>query len=233
MQFDIRLQHGFLIRRYKRFLADIRLPDKRELTVHCPNSGSMRSCSEPGSPVCFSVSDNPKRKYPHTLEMIQIGNTWVGVNTSRTNSIVVEGIETGAIKGLQPYTILRREVTTSKSSRLDIMLESISQKTYIEVKNCSLVEDDCARFPDAVTARGTKHLVELARLVAEGHKGVIFYLVQRLDAERFAPAATIDPLYTHTLRQASERGVQILAYQAAVSPESIEIVRELPVSLDG
>jgi sugar fermentation stimulation protein A len=231
MRFNSKLQHGFLIRRYKRFLADVRLPDNSELTIHCPNSGSMRTCSKPGSPVCFSKSDNPKRKYPHTLEMVQVGNTWIGVNTSRTNHIVAEGIESGTVAGLRPYDILKREVKTSVSSRLDILLESAGRKTYIEVKNCSLVENGCALFPDAVTARGTKHLNELARLAAEGHAGIIFYLVQRLDADRFEPAGAIDPLYAKTLRSVAKQGVQILAYQAAVTPESIEIVRQLPVDL--
>jgi sugar fermentation stimulation protein A len=231
MQFDPRLQRGLLIRRYKRFLADIRLPDGSEITIHCPNSGSMRSCSEPGSPVCYSTSNNPGRKYPHTLEMVQNDTTWIGVNTSRTNTIVAEAIEQGEIEGLQPFDTLRREVKSSEGSRLDIMLESAGRRTYIEVKNCSLVEDGCALFPDAVTARGTKHLNELARLVTEGHGGIIFYLVQRSDAECFKPAAGIDPLYAETLRSVAKRGVQVLAYQATVTPEAIEITRQLPVEL--
>jgi sugar fermentation stimulation protein A len=231
MRFSPMLQRATLLRRYKRFLADIRLPDGTELTIHCPNTGSMRSCSEPGSPVCFSTSDNPKRKYPHTLELVQSGDTWIGVNTSRTNAIVAEALMEGKISELQEFDELKREVKTSKGSRLDIMLQSGEEKTYIEIKNCSLVEQGCALFPDAVTARGTKHLNELARLAQQGNSAIIFYLIQRSDAERFAPAAAIDSLYAKTLSTVHEQGVKILAYQAEVQPESIEITRRLPVDL--
>lgn len=232
MYFTSKLEQAVLIRRYKRFLADVRLPDGSTLTIHCPNSGSMRSCSEPGSLVCFSQSSNPKRKYPHTLEMILVGATWVGINTSRTNTIVAEAILNKEIAEVIEFDELRREVKTSAGSRLDIMLTAADHKTYIEVKNCSLVDDGYALFPDAVTARGTKHLNELIRLVKDGHTGIIFYLIQRLDADRFKPAADIDPTYTETLRTATSQGVLVLAYQAAVTPESINVVKRLPVILD-
>ncbi len=233
MQFEQALKQGTLLRRYKRFLADIRLEDGAELTIHCPNSGSMRSCSEPGSPVCYSKSDNPKRKYPHTLEMVHNGRTWIGVNTSRTNTIVAEAIEQQKITELGPFDAIRKEIKTSDSSRLDLMLEDRGQRTYIEIKNCSLAENGRAMFPDAVTSRGTRHLQELARLVSAGHRGVIFFLVQRLDCHSFAPAAAIDPVYASTLAQVHRSGVDILAYQAQVTPESIEVVKSLPVILAG
>jgi len=233
MQFDQVLQRGTLIKRYKRFLADIEQNDGSQITVHCPNSGSMQSCSEPGSPVCYSQSDNPKRTYPHTLEMVHNGSTWIGINTSRTNAIVAEAIETGKITELKDFERLRREVKTSKDSRLDLMLEARDENIYIEIKNCSLVENGQAQFPDAVTARGTKHLNELTRLVSIGNRGVIFYLVQRQDCDCFAPAAHIDPLYADTLLEAQRSGVQVLVYQAAVTPQSIEVVGRLPVELGG
>ena len=233
MDFQIPLEQGTLIRRYKRFLADIRLKDDMEITVHCPNSGSMRSCSEPGSQVCISRSDNPGRKYPHTLEMVHNGTTWIGVNTSRTNQIVAEAIEQGEIAELNTCDTIKREVKTSEGSRLDIMLESSEGQTYVEVKNCSLVENGVALFPDAVTKRGTKHLQELQRLVENGHQGVIFFLVQRLDCDRFSPAADIDPAYAATLAEVHENGVEILAYQARVTPESIKVIGSLTVNLDG
>jgi sugar fermentation stimulation protein A len=232
MHFPVKLRPATLLRRYKRFLADVRLENGQELTIHCPNSGSMRSCSEPGSPICYSTSDNPKRKYPQTLEMVHNGTTWIGVNTSRTNAVVTEALEQGRIEELKKFDRLRREVQTSGGSRLDIMLEQGGKKTYVEVKNCSLVEDGCALFPDAITSRGTKHLLELARLVSAGHAGVIFFLVQRLDGHRFSPAAAIDPLYARTLSDVVQRGVKILVYQARVTPDSIEVVRPLPVMLD-
>lgn len=232
MRFPAPLSRAILVRRYKRFLADVRLDNGQELTIHCPNSGSMQSCSEPGSPVCYSTSDNPKRKYPNTLEMVHNGATWIGVNTSRSNEIVAEALRNGWIKELNQFDQLRKEIKTSEGSRLDLLLERGAEKIYIEIKNCSLAEDRCALFPDAVTSRGTKHLTELARLVSEGHEGVIFFLVQRLDADHFAPAAAIDPLYARTLRDVHQRGVKILAYQAEVTPESIAVVRQLPVVLE-
>lgn len=233
MRFEHPLKRGILVRRYKRFLADIRLPDDSELTVHCPNSGSMRSCSHPGSPVCYSRSNNPGRKYPHTLEMVHNGKTWIGINTSKTNSIVVEGLEKGRIKELTPFDTIRREVKTSPHSRLDLLLEAGKKRTFIEIKNCSLVEEECALFPDAVTARGTKHLQELSQLVSQGHRGVILFLVQRQDCDRFAAAKAIDPVYAATLAEVHRNGVEILAYQAEVTPESIEVTTSLPVNLDG
>lgn len=231
MTFDQILEQATLIKRYKRFLADIALADGSSLTIHCPNSGSMKSCADPGSPVCFSTSDNPKRKYPHTLEMVHDGKTWIGVNTSRTNTLVAEAIEQGRIKELKDFDNLRREIKTSDGSRLDLMLEQGSDRIYIEVKNCSLVVDGCAMFPDAVTSRGTKHLLELARLVDEGNRGIIFFLVQRQDGNCFSPAAEIDPLYASTLQSVHQKGVEILVYQARVTPKSIEVTTPLPVRL--
>ena len=232
MQFETPLQPATLIKRYKRFLADVTTADGREITVHCPNSGSMRGCSTPGSQVMLSTSPNPKRKYPQTLEMVREGDTWIGVNTMLTNKIVAEAILEGLIKELQDIDTLTREVTTSKSSRLDLLLERGDEKIYVEIKNCSLVEDGWAMFPDAVTARGTKHLNELASLVEQGHQGIIFFCIQRTDADRFRPAAHIDPLYAETLAEVSKKGVQILAYQAEILPESIIVQRSIPCFLE-
>jgi len=233
MDFDAPLKQGTLIRRYKRFLADLKLPGGDEITVHCPNSGSMKGCSEPGSPVCYSRSDNPGRKYPHTLEMVHNGTTWIGVNTSRTNRIVAEAIEKGHIRELSTFDAIRSEVKTSVGSRLDLMIEAAGGRTYVEVKNCSLAENGAALFPDAVTKRGTKHLRELERLVESGFRGVIFFLVQRLDCDRFSPAPAIDQDYAATLKEVERNGVEILAYQARVTPQSIAVTRSLPVTLDG
>ncbi len=231
MQFATKLKQATLIRRYKRFLADVRCPDGSEMTIHCPNSGSMRSCSEPGSTVCYSTSDNPTRKYPHTLEMVQVNGTWVGVNTSLTNRIAAEALNSGSISELGTFDSLSREVKTSEGNRLDLLLVSAGHNIYIEIKSSTLVTDRCAQFPDAVTARGTRHLEELVRLVELGHTGVIFYLVQRDDADRFEPAAAIDPRYARTLVEAHDKGVRILVYQTSVTPDSITIVRSLPYTL--
>ncbi len=231
MIFPESLQSGTLIKRYKRFLADVQLDDESVLTIYCPNTGSMRSCSTPGSRVCFSKSENRQRKYPHTLEMIQEGTTWVGVNTGLTNQLVVEALQNRKISEFMDFDTVQQEVKTSVGTRLDILLTQGEKKIYIEVKNCSLVEGGIAMFPDAVTARGTKHLLELADLVKKGHRGVIFYLVQRMDAQSFSPAAHIDPLYANTLGKVLPQGVEALAYQAEVSTNGISVKNRLPCNL--
>lgn len=220
-----------LTKRYKRFLADVALEDGSCLTVYCPNTGSMRSCSRPGSRVYLSVSANATRKYPHTLEMIEVEGTMVGVNTGLTNAIVAEALEQGKIEEFATIDTIQREVKVSGRSRLDIMVVSDGGNSYIEVKNCSLVEDGIAMFPDAVTVRGTKHLHELEEIVERGDDGVIFYLVQRGDAHVFKPAAHIDGTYAEALKAAHEKGVRILVYQAEVSPEGIRVARPLPYAL--
>ena len=231
MQFQPPLITGTLIKRYKRFLADIELDDGSLITAHCPNTGSMKACSTPGSKVGLSISDNPKRKYAHTLEIVEDNGTWVGVNTSRTNHLVAEAIDDGKIAAFSNVSSLRKEVKVSAKSRLDIVIEQDNQSIFIEIKNCSLAVDGWAMFPDAVTERGTKHLHELMELKNQGHEGCIFYLVQRMDAEKFKPADHIDPIYSRTLKEAADKGVLVLAYQAGVSPAGIDVRRQLPVYL--
>ncbi|AGF77367.1 sugar fermentation stimulation protein [Desulfocapsa sulfexigens DSM 10523] len=231
MQFETPLQSATLVKRYKRFLADVTTAEGRKIIVYCPNTGTMRSCSTPGSQVMLSTSPNLNRKYPQTLEMIRENDTWIGVNTGLTNTIVAEAIHEGRIKEFQNIDRITREIVTSKSSRLDLLLEQRDKKIYVEIKNCSLVEEGWAMFPDAVTTRGTKHLEELASLVKQGHQGVIFFCIQRSDADRFRPAAHIDPVYASTLAEVSNKGVQIIAYQAEVRPESISIRKAIPCFL--
>ncbi len=231
MEFATPLVRGTLLKRYKRFLADIELADGTTLTAHCPNTGSMLSCSTPGSEVALSVSDNPKRKYPHTLEMVKDNKVWVGVNTSRTNKLVEEAILAGKIEEFKDVEKIAREVKTSDHTRLDLKVTNSSEDVFIEVKNCSLANNNVAMFPDAVTARGTKHLLELQRLQEERIKSCIFFLVQRMDAGSFTPAAHIDSLYAETLREVMKKGVMVLVHQAEVSPEKIEVVRSLPVKV--
>ena len=231
MQFSPPLIQGTLIRRYKRFLSDIQLASGEIITAHCPNTGKMTGCSAPGSKACLSLSDNPGRKYPHTLELVKSGKTWVGVNTARTNSLVKEAIEKAKIEQFVDYPEIRSEVKTSAHTRLDLVVSNTDHDLYIEIKNCSLAIDGVAMFPDAVTARGTKHLHELKRLKACGERTCIFFLVQREDADIFRPADHIDPLYGETLREVVSAGVTVLAYQAAVSPKGISVARALPVEL--
>ena len=231
MEFDQNLLPGILVRRYKRFLADVQLDKDKTITVHCPNSGSMLGCSKPGSPVMLSRSENPKRKYPHTLEMVQADRVWVGVNTALTNRLVREALEKGVINEFGKLDAITQEIKTSDNTRLDFLLEHKDKKIFMEVKNCSLAEDRVAMFPDAVTTRGTKHLRELAMLKAQGHKAAVFFCVQRRDVDSFMPATHIDLLYAETLAKVAADGVLVLAYQADVSPREIKIARQLPVKI--
>lgn len=231
MRFKQRLVPGFLVRRYKRFLADVRLDDGQIVTVHCPNSGSMLGCLAPESPVFLSRADNPARKYPLTLEMIAVDGRWVGINTGLTNRLVREGLERGVIDDFGPVARIQAEVKVSARSRLDFCLELASGRLiYLEVKNCTLAENGVAMFPDAVTGRGARHLEELMALAGQGHGAAVLFCVQRGDAQTFAPAAHIDPHYAAMLQQAGKAGVQVLAWQAAVTPEAIAVSRRLPVA---
>ncbi|ADH87019.1 DNA/RNA nuclease SfsA [Desulfurivibrio alkaliphilus] len=241
MRFAQQLIAGRLVRHYKRFLAEVELAEGEIITVHCPNSGSMLGCREPGSPVLLSVAANPKRKYPHTWELVQSDGYWVGINTARTNALVREALEKGVIAELQPIEEIRAEVKVSARSRLDFCLThpalaaSAGQRekrhTYLEVKNCTLVEQGRAMFPDAVTSRGTRHLEELLRLCREGHAAAVLFCVQHGGAQFFTPAAHIDPAYAETLARVAAGGVEILAYRATPTPAGITLDTPLPVHL--
>jgi len=226
------LYSGVLIRRYKRFLADVELESGETVTAHCPNSGSMKGCAVPGNRVLLSLSSNPKRKLAYTWELVRADGLWVGINTSLPNRLTSEGIELGTVEELAGYDTIRPEVRYGKDSRIDLLLSGPVGLCYVEVKNVTLVNGNVARFPDAVTLRGQKHLQELMREVREGNRGVIFFVVQRADAEVLAPADSIDPEYGRLLRLAVENGVEALAYQAHVDPEEIHLTRSLPVRLD-
>jgi len=224
---------GKLIKRYKRFLADIELADGSLITAHCPNSGSMLGCNLPGSPVLLSTSPNQNRKLPHTWELLQVGSYWVGLNTMLPNRLSEEAILNGIILELQGYEQLRREVPYgSERSRIDLLLEGAKGRCYVEVKNVTLVQEGMALFPDAVTTRGQKHLRELMEVVRNGDRGVILFTVQRGDGNAVAPADRIDPEYGRLLREAVAQGVEALAYRAVVTPEEIRLTERLAVVLD-
>jgi sugar fermentation stimulation protein A len=222
---------GRLLRRYKRFLADIELADGTLVTAHCPNSGSMKGCAAVGSPVMLSVSNKPSRKLLYTWELVQADGVWVGINTSLTNRIAREGIENGTVSELSGYERVQGEVPYGAHSRLDFMLSGRRGDCFVEVKNVTLVDGRLALFPDAVTTRGQKHLRDLMAIVAGGRRGVIFFVVQRGDAESVSPADTIDPEYGRLLRSAVDRGVEAIAYRAMVSPAEIRVSQRLPVLL--
>jgi sugar fermentation stimulation protein A len=221
-----------LIRRYKRFLADVKLPDGSVLTAHCPNSGSMLGCAGDGWPVQLSISDNPKRKYPHTLEMVHNGSCWIGINTQRANPVVEESIRDGSIEELRGFDVLTREVKLGEKSRIDFAMDSGGRRTWIEVKNVTMVNDEGRfAFPDAITSRGAKHLRELTAAVESGDRAVMLYLIQRSDGEGFTTADDIDPTYGEELRRAVTHGVELLAYRADVGPEEIRVMERVGVFL--
>lgn len=224
---------GILLQRYKRFLADIRLRDGSVLSVHCPNSGSMKGCSTPGSAVVVSRSGNVNRRYPWTLEMVRADNVWVGVNTSLTNKLVREALENRVINDFGTIDSIRGEVGVSAESRLDFLVRAGGRNIYLEVKNCSLAENGVALFPDAVTARGVRHLLELDRLRENGHRAALIFCVQRGDARRFMPATAIDPVYAETLHAMYGKGLTVLAYRAEVQPGRINITEKIPVFDNG
>ncbi len=226
-----RLVHGTLIKRYQRFKADVRLRNGQIHTAHCPNSGSMRSCSEPGRPVFLSRHNNPKRQLKYTWEMIEMPTSLVGVNTMVPNRLVKVSTVAGKIPELLGYDHVFPEVKYGQNSRIDLLLEKGKARCFVEVKNCTLVTDDVAYFPDAVTSRGLKHLVELQHEVRSGNRAVMFYLVQRMDAEGFRPAHHIDPAYGKELRRAVRRGVEILVYDVFLNLDGISLNKRLPYDL--
>ncbi len=231
MDFKQELVHGRLIKRYKRFLADIRLDNGQKVVAHCTNSGSMKSCLEEGAEVYLSPVNDPNRKTRFTWEMIKINNGWVGINTNNPNKLVFEAIQSGKIPGLEHYTQVKREVKY-RDSRFDVYAENGQQeKCFIEVKNVTYKEGKCALFPDAVTTRGLKHLLTLQDVKKEGIRAVMVYVVQRLDVDIFAPAKLIDPNYSEALKKAYQSGVEVIPISAEVSPHKIELKGVLPFEL--
>ena len=227
-----RLVRGLLLARQQRFLAHVRLGNHHLVTAHCPNTGSMRGCCEPGRPVFLSRRDDPGRRLHYTWELIQMPDSLVGINTAVPNLLVKTAIMAGRIEALSRYPKVRAEVPVGSGTRLDLLLEDQrGGRCYLEIKNCTLVEAGEACFPDAVTTRGQRHLRELARLARSGHRAVIFFLVQREDARRFRPADRIDPAYGRLLREAVHFGVEVLVYDVQFGPGRIDLNRLLPFDL--
>ncbi len=222
--------HGTLIKRYKRFLADVRLDDGTEVVAHCTNSGSMKSCLENGAEVYLTPVTDPKRRTKFTWEMIKINGGWVGINTANPNKLAFEAISAGLIPDLTGYTNVKREVVFG-DSRFDVYAENETEKCFIEVKNVSLKEGKYALFPDAVTTRGQKHLKTLMEVKATGIRAVMLYIVQRTDVEVFAPAREIDPEYTKILKQAINAGVEVIVLLVEVTQQGIDIKKKLPVEI--
>ena len=214
---------GKLIQRYKRFLADIELETGEIITAHCANPGSMMGLLQIGSQVLVSRSQNPKRKLPFSWELIKIGETWVVVNTANTNRVIHEALLKNQIPELIGYSEIRPEAVWEDHTRFDFLLRKENEQCFVEVKNVTLAENIIALFPDSVTKRGTKHLNGLMKVVRKGQRAVMCFLVSREDCELFRPAVHIDLVYSETLRKAQESGVEILVYQAKISPPQITV----------
>jgi len=227
------LTAGVLLRRYQRFLADVRLESGEVVTAHTANTGRMTGVAEPGSRVWLSRASDPRRKLKWTWELVEARpGVLVGIHTGRANALVAEGIETGVIQELAGYHRIRREVRYGGRHRIDLLLEDDGRPpAYVEVKNTTLVEDGVALFPDAVSERARRHLAALEAMVAEGARAVICFCVQREDAVASAPADAIDPAYGAALRRAVAAGVEAIAYRARVSTREIVLERSLPVRL--
>ncbi len=233
MKIERPLLRGRLVRRYKRFLADVKLEDGRLETVHCPNPGSMRGLDRPGIPVLVSDSEDPKRKLRLTLERVKPGSAWVGVNTFLPNRIAREAIEAGRIPELRGYPSVRSEVKLGERSRIDLRLESpMEPPCWVEVKSVTLREGRRARFPDSVTERGRKHLVELRSAVTGGTaRAAMLFVVNRRDCDVFEAAGDIDPAYAEELRVAAAAGVEMLAYQVRFRGASVCLAERVPIRI--
>lgn len=230
LNFD-KLYKGRLIKRYKRFLADIILENGEEITAHVPNSGAMTSCIEPNCEVWVTFHDNPKRKLKYTLELTKMNENLICTNTTVANKIAIEAIKNGTIKELQNYTSLKPEQKYGKNSRIDILLENENEKCYVEIKSVTLKIDEMLAFPDSVTSRGTKHLIELSDMVKEGHRAVMLYVIQRTDQLPFRLAEEIDKKYAQTFKEVTKNAVEVLVYQSNINLEKIEIEKRVDLQL--
>lgn len=240
MQFEQPLQQAILLKRYKRFLADIELPSGEIITIHCPNTGSMKNCQQVGSRVWYTDSENPKRKYPCTWQIVEVDSgDLAGINTGLANKLVHEAISEGRVEQLASYAEIRTEVAYGEQgSRIDILLDNPEQddawSCYVEVKNVSLgIGQGMGIFPDSVTSRGQKHLQELMYMRAQGHRAVLLFCVQHSGIQQVAPADELDPEYGRLLRLAAGSGVEVLAYGVTfdLTNSAIKLAGQLPVIL--
>jgi sugar fermentation stimulation protein A len=236
MRFSAPLLPATLVRRYKRFLADVVLASGETVTVHCANPGAMTGLNAAGARVWLSMSANPKRKLAHSWELVEVdlggGAELVGINTAHPNALAAEAIAAGAIPELGGYTLLRREVRYGKNSRVDFLLEAPARPPcYVEIKNVHLMRQaGLAEFPDAVTKRGAKHLAELGEMAAVGARAVMLFLIQIGSTRRFKLARDIDLAYGAAFDAARARGVEALAYRCGITCEGIEVVEPVPIA---
>jgi sugar fermentation stimulation protein A len=229
----VELIQGTLLRRYKRFLADIELAGGEVITAHCPNTGAMTGCAEPGRPVWLSVSASKSRKYPHTWELVDTPLGMACIHSARANQVVREAFEQGLVPGFEDYPAIRSEVKYGESSRADLLLQGAPGRVFVEVKSVTLcTAGGQGLFPDAVSERGRKHLRELAAVRDRDTRALMFYCVFHQGINRVSAAGEIDPHYRDTLAEVIERGVEVLAWGADISPRGIRLARPLPFTLD-
>lgn len=232
--FESPLLGGTLIKRYKRFLADVRLDDGRELTLHCPNTGSMTNCGEPGSRVWIRLDNKPGRKLPGTWELVEAAPGELAcIHSARANKVMAAALAVGAITPLAGFASLRAEVCLSKGgSRFDFLLSGPGE-CVVEVKSVTLaLGDGVGAFPDAVSLRGQKHLLELTEIARSGRRACLLFCVMHSGIRRVRPADEIDPVYGRLLREAVAAGVEVLAWSVAPTPQGLQVLGELPVLLD-
>ena len=231
MDFHTPLIRATLLRRYKRFLADVKLEDGREVTAHVANPGSMLGMKAEGMTVWLEPNDDPKRKLNYSWKLVEVGGAFVVVDTAAANKVVGEALQAGQIGPFSEYSVVRAEVKYGENSRIDFLLQGDGlPDCYVEVKSVTLSREvGLAEFPDSVTKRGAKHLRELSAMVAEGHRAVMLYLVQRGDCTRFALAADIDPEYAAEVAVAGDAGVEMLCFATKPSQRGINLVEELPI----
>ena len=227
MKFEKKLLQGTLIKRYKRFFVDIK-HQNRTIIAHCPNSGSMLGLLKAGNKVFFSESDNPKRKLKYTLQIIEIDNKLVGINTHLTNKIILESLKAQRIQSLSKFTKIQPEIKFSNNTRFDFLISNNKEKCFLEVKNVTLVrEKNTAEFPDAITSRGTKHLNELIKAKKKGYQCYLLFLIQREDCKLLKIAKDIDFIYKDAFDLALKNGVKILCYDCKLSDEEIRINNQI------
>ncbi|WP_368185279.1 DNA/RNA nuclease SfsA [Aestuariibius sp. HNIBRBA575] len=226
MNYSHPLVSGHLIRRYMRFLADVELDDGQVIKAHCPNPGSMMGLKKPGLKVWLEPNDDPKKKLNWGWRLVEFDDGFVGIDTGAANRIVHDALNAGRICELAGLGPIRPEVKYGQNSRIDFLL---GDTTYVEVKSVTLSrQPGLAEFPDSVTARGTKHLAELTDMVAQGHRAVMLFLVQRTDCVQVSVAADIDPVYANALKTAQQKGVEILCYDTEITPEFSHLCKPIP-----
>lgn len=229
----LKLKPATLIKRYKRFLADVDLPGGTQ-TIYVSNTGAMTGCGHVGETIWYSTSENPKRKYQHTWELTETHQGhFICVNTQKANQLLAAEIEAGSLADFSAYSNLRKEVKYGKNSRIDLLLEQVGlPDLYIEIKSCTLLEEDgFGYFPDAVTQRGQKHLLELMDMVQQGHRAMLLFAVMHTGITQVRPAAHIDPAYARLLQQAAQSGVEIKAYSTHITANGISVAAEIPIEL--